>query len=92
MLTSDGEFHSARRQFARWAESGDIQLTRSLPNHMTISTSRFLGAAGSGEFDLILISRVMFNNGQIFHDVPQLAAWRGRKGRGWRSTAITPSW
>ena len=26
VLTSDGEFHSARRQFARWSESGDIAL------------------------------------------------------------------
>ena len=24
VLTSDGEFHTARRQFARWAESGDV--------------------------------------------------------------------
>ena len=26
VLTSSGEFHSARRQFSRWAENGDIQL------------------------------------------------------------------
>ena len=25
VLTSDGEFHSARRQFARWEESGGIE-------------------------------------------------------------------
>lgn len=74
VLTSDGEFHSARRQFARWAESGDIQLTKIAAEPYDDFTSRFLGAAGFGEFDLILISQVMFNNGQIFHEVPQLAA------------------
>lgn len=26
VLTSDGEFHSARRQFARWAEDGWLKL------------------------------------------------------------------
>jgi selenocysteine lyase/cysteine desulfurase len=74
ILTSDGEFHSARRQFARWAESGDIELTRVAAEPFGDFTSRFLGAAGFGEFDLILISQVMFNNGQLFHEVPQLAA------------------
>ncbi|MGH6784519.1 MAG: class V aminotransferase, partial [Sphingomicrobium sp.] len=28
VLMSDGEFHSARRQMARWQESGDIELTK----------------------------------------------------------------
>jgi selenocysteine lyase/cysteine desulfurase len=80
VLTSDGEFHSARRQFARWAESGDIQLTKIAAEPYDDFTSRFLGAAGSGEFDLILISQVMFNNGQIFHDVRQLAAMARPEG------------
>ena len=74
VLTSDGEFHSARRQFARWAESGDIQLTRITTEPHADFTSRFLAAAGFGEFDLILLSQVMFNSGELFHEVPQLAA------------------
>jgi selenocysteine lyase/cysteine desulfurase len=80
VLTSDGEFHSARRQFARWAESGDIELTRIAAEPFGDFTSRFLGAAGFGEFDLILLSQVMFNNGQIFHEVPQLAAMARPEG------------
>lgn len=80
VLTSDGEFHSARRQFARWAESGDIQLTKVAAEPYEDFTSRFLGAAGSSEFDLILISQVMFNNGQIFHGVQQLAAMARPEG------------
>ena len=80
VLTSDGEFHSARRQFARWAESGDIELTKIPAEPYDDFTSRFLGAAEAGEFDLILISQVMFNNGQIFHEVPRLAAMARPEG------------
>jgi selenocysteine lyase/cysteine desulfurase len=80
VLTSDGEFHSARRQFARWAETGEIELTRVAAEPFDDLTSRFLGAAGFGGFDLILISQVMFNNGQVFHEVPQLAAMARPEG------------
>ena len=80
VLTSDGEFHSARRQFARWAESGDIELRKIAAEPYDDFTSRFLGAAEAREFDLILISHVMFNNGQIFGEVPQLAAMARPEG------------
>ena len=80
VLTSDGEFHSARRQFARWAESGDIELTKIAAEPYDDFTARFLVAADAGEFDLILISHVMFNNGQIFQEVPQLAAMARPEG------------
>jgi selenocysteine lyase/cysteine desulfurase len=74
VLTSDGEFHSARRQFARWAESGEIQLTRIAAEPFDDFSSRFLGAAGFGEFDLILVSQLLFNSGRLFDEVAQLAA------------------
>jgi selenocysteine lyase/cysteine desulfurase len=74
VLTSDGEFHSARRQFARWAESGEIQLTRIAAEPFGDFSSRFLGAAGFGEFDLILVSQLLFNSGRLFDEVAQLAA------------------
>lgn len=80
VLTSDGEFHSARRQFARWAESDDIQLTKIAAEPCDDFSSRFLGAAGFGEFDLILVSQVLFNSGRLFHEVGPLAAMARPEG------------
>lgn len=58
VLTSDGEFHSARRQFARWAEDGWLQLD-------TVPADQVLGVAQRGEHDLIMVSQVQFGTGQI---------------------------
>jgi selenocysteine lyase/cysteine desulfurase len=74
VLTSDGEFHSARRQFARWSESGDIELTRIAAEPFDDFSPRFLEAAQSGQFDLVLVSQVLFNSGRTFDRVAELAA------------------
>ncbi len=74
VLMSDGEFHSARRQMARWAETGEIQLTKVAAEPFDDFSSRFLGAALFGEFDLILVSQLLFNSGRLFHEVAELAA------------------
>ena len=74
VLMSDGEFHSARRQMARWAESGDIELTRVAVEPFADFSERFLGQARAGEFDLILVSQVLFNSGRMFDKVGELAA------------------
>ncbi len=58
VLTSDGEFHSARRQFARWAEDGWLQLD-------TVPAAQVLEVARRGEHDLIMVSQVQFGTGQI---------------------------
>lgn len=80
VLTSDGEFHSARRQFARWAETGDIELTRVPAEPFDDFSTRFLGAAGFGEWDLILVSQVLFNSGRMFDEVAPLAAMARPEG------------
>jgi len=80
VLMSDGEFHSARRQMGRWAESGDIQLTKLAAEPFDDFSSRFLDAAGLGEFDLILVSQVLFNSGRIFDGVDPLAALARAEG------------
>ena len=73
-LTTDGEFHSARRQFARWVEAGWIALDK-IPAEPAASLSdRFIEAAGSGDHDLIMISQVLFGSGQLFNRVAELAA------------------
>jgi selenocysteine lyase/cysteine desulfurase len=74
VLTSDGEFHSARRQMARWAEGGEIALSKVAAEPFDDFSERFLGEARSGEHDLIMVSHVLFNSGRLFELVRDLAA------------------
>ena len=74
VLTSSGEFHSARRQFSRWAENGDIQLDVVAVDPFADFEERFLSAAAGGDHDLILVSQMMFASGRIFGPVDRLAA------------------
>ena len=74
ILMSDGEFHSARRQMARWAESGEIALTKVPAEPFDNFSERFLTEAQSGRYELILVSHVLFNSGRLFQRVAELAA------------------
>jgi selenocysteine lyase/cysteine desulfurase len=73
VLTSDGEFHSARRQFARWAEEGWIELERVAAEPFDSFPARFLERARSDDHDLILVSQVLFGSGRTFDRVDDLA-------------------
>jgi selenocysteine lyase/cysteine desulfurase len=73
VLTSDGEFHSARRQFARWEESGAAVFERIAVEPFDSFSERFMDAALRGPHDLIFVSHVMFGSGQIFNRVDELA-------------------
>ena len=73
VLMSNGEFHSARRQMARWAETGEIELTRVAAEPFEDFSDRFLQAAQAGHFDLILVSHVLFNSGRTFRKIGELA-------------------
>lgn len=74
VLMSDGEFHSARRQMTRWAEGGEVRLSKVAAEPFGDFSERFLSAARSGDNDLIVVSQVLFNSGQIFELVSELAA------------------
>jgi selenocysteine lyase/cysteine desulfurase len=74
VLTTDGEFHSARRQFARWAEAGWIAVEKVAVEPFESLTRRFLEAASGGDYDVILVSQVLFGSGRIFAGVDDLAA------------------
>jgi selenocysteine lyase/cysteine desulfurase len=74
VLTSDGEFHSARRQLARWEEEGWIAVTRVATEPFETFSGRFLAEAQSGSQDFIFVSQVMFGSGRIFDRVEGLAA------------------
>ncbi len=74
LLVSDGEFHSARRQFARWAEDGWLRVDTVGAEPFDDFSERFAAAAKSGGHDLIMVSQTLFNSGRIFSLVEELAA------------------
>ena len=74
ILTTDGEFHSVRRQFARWAEAGWIELEKLAVEPSESFSGRFLQAATQGDHDLILVSQVLFGSGQTFDRIDGLMA------------------
>jgi selenocysteine lyase/cysteine desulfurase len=72
-LTSGGEFHSARRQFARWAEEAWIALERVAAEPFDSLSDRFVERARSGEHDFIMVSQVLFGSGRLFDEIDALA-------------------
>ena len=73
ILTSDGEFHSARRQFARWEEAGAATVERVPAEPFDSFSDRFLERARSGEHDFIFVSQVLFGSGRRFERVDDIA-------------------
>ena len=80
VLTSDGEFHSARRQFARWEEAGAAAVERVAAEPFDSFSDRFLARAQSGEHDFIFVSHVLFGSGRRFDRVDELAALADPQG------------
>lgn len=78
VLTTSGEFHSARRQFARWAESGDIIL-EVLPSEPSATLAQRL-AERAGGADLIMVSQLMFGTGRWVPHLDQLASLAAPEG------------
>ena len=74
ILTTDGEFHSARRQFARWVESGDVAMTIVPTEPFDTLGERFLSEARGGQHDLVMVSQLLFGSGRLFEPVAELAA------------------
>lgn len=82
VLTSDGEFHSARRQFARWAEEGWLRLDTVPVEPAESFSQRFVDAAAAGDHDLVLVSQVLFGTGLVFNRIEEVARL-GRPGGPW---------
>ena len=74
ILTSDGEFHSARRQLARWEEEGSVIVERVAAAPFDDFVARFLAAASRGDHDLIFVSQVLFGSGRVVADLAPLVA------------------
>ena len=66
ILASDGEFHSFRRQAARWEEAGTATVER-------VPLDRLLESARTGGHDLIFASQVQFGTGAILQNIEALA-------------------
>ena len=73
VLTTDGEFHSARRQFARWEEAGAAVVERVPAEPFDTFSDRFVERARSGDHAFIFVSQVLFGSGRRFEHVEQLA-------------------
>ena len=69
VLTTEGEFHSARRQLARWEESGEAVVTR-VPVSADLPAQMIAAAA---DHDLLFVSQLMFGTGALV-DVANIAA------------------
>lgn len=74
ILSTDGEFHSFRRQGERWEEAGEAVVTRVPLHPFDTFDTRFVQAARAGGFDLIVVSQVFFRTGQTFGRIEDLAA------------------
>jgi selenocysteine lyase/cysteine desulfurase len=79
VLTTDGEFHSFRRQGARWAEQRRMNLTKVACEPFDSFDDRFVEAARAGApdgepWDVIFLSHVFFKSGRIFNRLEDLAA------------------
>lgn len=73
VLATDGEFHSFRRQAARWVESGDIKLEAVATDPWESFADRFADRARSGDHDLVFASHVFFKTGRVFERLLDLA-------------------
>ena len=73
VLTSDGEFHSFRRQSDRWAEAGEMVVKRVAVEGKDFAT-RFIESASAGRHDIIFLSQVLYESGRIFDGIDSLAS------------------
>ena len=78
LVTSDGEFHTLRRQLARLAEEG-VEVVR-VPASPVSSLAERLAAAIDGRTAAVLVSSVLFQTSRIVPDLGALAAACERGG------------
>jgi selenocysteine lyase/cysteine desulfurase len=74
VVTSDGEFHSFRRQLARWEEAGAVEARRVPCEPFDTFTQRFLAEVTNDPPDIAFVSHVMYQTGLRFDGAAALAA------------------
>ena len=75
VLTTDGEFHSFRRQSARYEEDGRIRRRVVTCEPFATFTERFLAAMKEKAPDIAFLSHVMFKSGLRFDGIEELASY-----------------
>ncbi|MBO9714439.1 class V aminotransferase [Sphingomonas sp.] len=78
VLSSGGEFHSFRRQAARWIEGGTITLDKVAVEPGF--SDRLVEQARTGDYDLIFVSQMMYGSGAAFTRLADLAALASPEG------------
>jgi kynureninase len=73
ILTSDAEFHTARRQLARLEEDGLVEVERIAAEPFTTFAERFGDRMAAGGHDLVFVSQVFFTSGATAGDIGALA-------------------
>lgn len=73
VLCTDGEFHSFRRQAARWEERGLMVQRQVQCEPFETFTERFIAAAREKKPDIIFLSHVMFRSGLRFDGAEEIA-------------------
>lgn len=81
ILSTDGEFHSFRRQIARLAEDGLVEHVAVAPEPFATLAERLVEAAGASEFDLVFVSQVLFGSGFALTDLKALVDSVSEPGR-----------
>jgi selenocysteine lyase/cysteine desulfurase len=74
ILTSDAEFHTARRQLERLEEDGLVSVTRIAAEPFTTFPERFRAAGAATTYDLVFVSQVFFSSAATSGDFAALAA------------------
>jgi kynureninase len=72
VLSTDGEFHSFRRQLARLAEDGLVDWTTVAPEPFAGLADRLIEAGRQKPFDLVFVSQVLFGSGFALTDLGAL--------------------
>src|ERR687897_29656 len=80
LVTTDGEFHTVRRQLDRLEEEG-VEVVR-IPEAPLDSLAARLGRAVDDRTALVLVSAVFFDSGRIARGLSQVAASCRRHGAG----------
>ncbi|MBI1381580.1 MAG: aminotransferase [Planctomycetaceae bacterium] len=70
VLTTDGEFHSLRRQMARLVEAGRVRQTIVPTEPFDTLAERFSSELAQDDFDLVYASHVFFDSGYVFEELP----------------------
>lgn len=79
LVSTDGEFHTLRRQLDRLAEAGVAEVHK-VAAHPVETLAERLGAAVDGRTAAVLVSSVMFGSGRIVPNLGALAATCARQG------------